>query len=137
MAGKFLNCDCMEGMKAYPDESVSCCVTSPPYYGLRDYGVPGQIGLETTPEEYISRLVDVFREVKTLTARRRYFVAKYRRFIRRQPQKRSQVSGRRKKALTGNKQRLRWLRRDHKNAIRSILKKSFRDSMARCACVAG
>lgn len=66
MADKFLNCDCMEGMKAYPDESVSCCVTSPPYYGLRDYGVPVQIGLETTPEEYISRLVDVFREVKRL-----------------------------------------------------------------------
>lgn len=39
------------------------CVTSPPYYGLRDYETPGQIGLETSPEEYIERLVEVFREV--------------------------------------------------------------------------
>lgn len=44
--------------------SVDCCVTSPPYYNLRDYGIDGQIGLETTPEEYISKLVDVFREVR-------------------------------------------------------------------------
>jgi DNA modification methylase len=45
-------------------ESVNCCVTSPPYYGLRDYGVEGQIGLEKTPEEYVAKLVAVFREVK-------------------------------------------------------------------------
>lgn len=43
---------------------MSCCVTSPPYYGLRDYGVDGQIGLEPTPDEYVARLVDVFREVR-------------------------------------------------------------------------
>jgi len=43
--------------------TVQCCVTSPPYYGLRDYGVTGQLGLETTPEEYVSNLVSVFREV--------------------------------------------------------------------------
>lgn len=47
-----------------PDEIVHCCVTSPPYYGLRDYGVSGQIGLEETPEAYIARLVGVFREVR-------------------------------------------------------------------------
>jgi len=45
------------------DECVQCVVTSPPYWGLRDYGVEGQIGLERTPEEYVSTMVDVFREV--------------------------------------------------------------------------
>ncbi|MFX4303023.1 DNA-methyltransferase [Alicyclobacillus tolerans] len=47
-----------------PDECVQCVITSPPYWGLRDYGVDGQIGLEENPEKYISRLVDVFREVR-------------------------------------------------------------------------
>lgn len=46
------------------DESVNCCVTSPPYWGLRDYGVEGQIGLEQTPEQYIVEMVGVFCEVK-------------------------------------------------------------------------
>jgi len=46
------------------DGSVQCVVTSPPYWWLRDYGVPGQLGLEATPEEYVERLVDVFREVR-------------------------------------------------------------------------
>ena len=46
------------------DESVNCCVTSPPYWGLRDYGTPGQIGLEPTPELYVATMVDVFREVR-------------------------------------------------------------------------
>jgi len=46
--------------------TVDCCVTSPPYFGLRDYGVDGQIGLESTPEEYVARMVEVFREVKRL-----------------------------------------------------------------------
>ena len=45
-------------------DSVHCCVTSPPYFGLRDYGVSGQIGQEATPEEYVSRLAEVFREVR-------------------------------------------------------------------------
>jgi DNA modification methylase len=44
--------------------SVQCCVTSPPYYGLRDYGVDGQLGLESTPDEYVAKMVEVFREVK-------------------------------------------------------------------------
>lgn len=47
-----------------PDESIDCCVTSPPYWGLRDYGEPGQLGLEKTPEEYIEKMVMVFAEVK-------------------------------------------------------------------------
>jgi len=61
---KIHNCDCMEGLKNLPDGSIDCCVTSPPYWGLRDYGVNGQIGLEETPEEYVDKLVLLFREVK-------------------------------------------------------------------------
>jgi DNA modification methylase len=56
--------DCREKLKDLPDASVHCCVTSPPYFGLRDYGVPWQIGLESSPDEYVSELVDVFREVR-------------------------------------------------------------------------
>lgn len=46
------------------DNSINCCVTSPPYWNLRDYGVSGQIGLEPTPEEYVTKMVEVFNEVK-------------------------------------------------------------------------
>lgn len=56
--------DCLDGLKMLPSEFVNCCITSPPYYGLRDYGKDGQVGLEKTPEEYIQKLVEVFREVK-------------------------------------------------------------------------
>ena len=56
--------DCLTELKKLPDESVNCCVTSPPYYALRDYGVDGQIGLEETPEDYIAKLTSVFHEVK-------------------------------------------------------------------------
>ena len=56
--------DALETLKRLPDESVHCCVTSPPYYGLRDYGVEGQLGLEQTPDEYIAKMVEVFREVR-------------------------------------------------------------------------
>ena len=56
--------DCIEKMRELPEEIVNTCVTSPPYFGLRDYGVDGQIGLEETPDAYVSRLVDVFREVR-------------------------------------------------------------------------
>lgn len=56
--------DALEVLRGMPSQSVNCCVTSPPYFGLRDYGVSGQIGLEPTPEEFIARLVDVFREVR-------------------------------------------------------------------------
>lgn len=58
--------DCLEVMRGMPDEYVHTCVTSPPYFGLRDYGVDGQIGLESRPEEYVERLVEVFREVRRL-----------------------------------------------------------------------
>lgn len=56
--------DCIEQMRSLPDASVNCCVTSPPYFGLRDYQVDGQIGLEDTPDAFVARLVEVFREVK-------------------------------------------------------------------------
>ena len=56
--------DCLEVMKTLESESIDCVITSPPYWGLRDYGVDGQLGLEKTPEEYVENLVNVFREVK-------------------------------------------------------------------------
>lgn len=56
--------DCIESLRAMPDQSVHCCVTSPPYFGLRDYGMDGQIGLEDTPQAFVARLVKVFREVR-------------------------------------------------------------------------
>ena len=56
--------DCIEGMRTLPDARVHCCITSPPYWGLRDYGHDGQIGLEPTPEAYVARMVEVFREVR-------------------------------------------------------------------------
>lgn len=56
--------DCLQLLRDLPDQSVHCCVTSPPYFGLRDYGVDGQIGLEQTPAEFVARLVEVFREVR-------------------------------------------------------------------------
>ena len=56
--------DCRESLKTLPDASVQCCVTSPPYWGLRDYGHPDQIGNEPTPEEYVESLLAVFREVR-------------------------------------------------------------------------
>lgn len=55
--------DSLEGLKQMPSDFVDCCVTSPPYYGLRDYGVDGQIGLEKSPMDYINRLTEVFMEV--------------------------------------------------------------------------
>lgn len=51
-------------LKEMPDESVQCVVTSPPYWGLRDYGIEDQIGLESTPEEYTAKMVEIFREVR-------------------------------------------------------------------------
>lgn len=59
-----LHGDCLEQMKTLADESVQTCVTSPPYWGLRDYGVEGQLGLEKTPDEYVAKMVEVFREVR-------------------------------------------------------------------------
>jgi len=60
---RLFNCDVLQGLLALGSESVQCCVTSPPYWGLRDYGIDGQIGLEKTPEEYIEKMVQVFRGV--------------------------------------------------------------------------
>lgn len=64
MSIRILIGDCIASMAALPAASVQCCVTSPPYYGLRDYGMDGQIGLEESPEAFVGRLVDVFREVR-------------------------------------------------------------------------
>lgn len=58
--------DALAAVASLPTASIQCCVTSPPYWSLRDYGHPGQIGLESTPEEYVSRLVHVFREVRRM-----------------------------------------------------------------------
>ncbi len=55
---------CLEIMRQWPDGLIDCCVTSPPYWGLRDYGVDGQLGLEKTPEEYVAKMVAIFAEVK-------------------------------------------------------------------------
>ena len=59
-----INRDALCALRELPAESVHCCVTSPPYYALRDYGMDAQIGREDTPEQYIARLVEVFRELK-------------------------------------------------------------------------
>ena len=56
--------DCIDILPTLETNSIQCCVTSPPYYSLRDYGCAGQIGLEGTPDEYVEKLVAVFREVK-------------------------------------------------------------------------
>jgi DNA modification methylase len=56
--------DVRQTLSTLPEKSVQCCVTSPPYFGLRDYGVDGQIGLEQTPDEFVAELVSVFREVR-------------------------------------------------------------------------
>lgn len=56
--------DVLDRLREMPDESVQCCVTSPPYWGLRDYGVDGQLGLEETPEQFVAKMVEVFREVR-------------------------------------------------------------------------
>jgi DNA modification methylase len=58
--------DALEQLRAMPAESIHCCVTSPPYFGLRDYGMAGQIGLEKTLAHYIGRLVEVMEEVRRL-----------------------------------------------------------------------
>jgi DNA modification methylase len=64
MSFRVITSDVMDGLRQLPDESVHCVVTSPPYWGLRDYGVAGQIGLEATPDAFVARMVEVFREVR-------------------------------------------------------------------------
>jgi DNA modification methylase len=61
---RILTGDCRDVLATLPDESVQCCVTSPPYFGLRDYGNAAQIGLEPTPDAYVAEMVAVFREVR-------------------------------------------------------------------------
>lgn len=61
---KIIQGDSLAVMKELPDGYINTCVTSPPYWGLRDYGVDGQLGLEKTPEEYVAKMVELFREVK-------------------------------------------------------------------------
>jgi len=58
----------LEVLRALPDGAVNCCVTSPPYFGLRDYGVAGQIGAEALPAEYVAAMVAVFREARRVLA---------------------------------------------------------------------
>lgn len=58
--------DCMEVLKNMKENTVDSCVTSPPYYRLRNYETEGQIGLEETPEEYVEKLVEIFREVRRI-----------------------------------------------------------------------
>ncbi|QSF47863.1 site-specific DNA-methyltransferase [Paenibacillus tianjinensis] len=56
--------DCLQGLKLLPDKCINTCVTSPPYWGLRDYGVDGQLGLEDSPDTYVESLLQVFEEVE-------------------------------------------------------------------------
>jgi DNA modification methylase len=62
--GTILTGDALTMLRTLPDASVHCCVTSPPYWGLRDYGQDDQLGLEATPDEYVARMVGVFGEVR-------------------------------------------------------------------------
>ena len=64
MTAKIINADVLEGLVRLPDQSVQCVVTSPPYWGVVDYGVDGQIGLENSVKNHIQGLVKVFREVR-------------------------------------------------------------------------
>ncbi|WP_461368895.1 DNA-methyltransferase [Candidatus Darwinibacter acetoxidans] len=64
MRHTILHADVMAGLASMPDESIQCVMTSPPYWGLRDYGIEGQIGLEPTLEAYVEKMVEVFREVR-------------------------------------------------------------------------
>jgi DNA modification methylase len=64
MSVRVLHGDCRAILPTLPAASVHCVVTSPPYWGLRDYGVEGQLGLELTPEAYVAAMVGVFREVR-------------------------------------------------------------------------
>ena len=64
MTVRIVHGDCREVLRTLPDASVQCCVTSPPYFGLRNYGMADQIGLEESPDAYVAELVAVFREVR-------------------------------------------------------------------------
>lgn len=68
MTVTILTGDCRDVLRALPAGSMRCCVTSPPYFGLRDYGVDGQIGLESSPDAFVAEMVAVFREVRRVLA---------------------------------------------------------------------
>lgn len=59
---QLVNCDAIEGLRSIESESIDCIVTSPPYWGMRDYGIDGQIGLESTLDEFLTKLVAIFDE---------------------------------------------------------------------------
>lgn len=69
---------CLDVLKTLDSESVQCCVTSPPYWSLRDYGIPGQIGWEDTPDEFANKLADVFDEVRRVVFAKKEFRLKSR-----------------------------------------------------------
>ena len=56
--------DAWHSIQLFPDRTFRCCVTSPPYWGLRDYGIPGQIGAEQTLDQYVANLKEIFQKVK-------------------------------------------------------------------------
>lgn len=76
-----INLDAISALKEFPDKTFDCCITSPPYYGLRDYKAEGQIGREESPEEYLNKLIEVFREVKRVLKKRRNTLGSYWRFL--------------------------------------------------------
>lgn len=63
---KIYHGDTLEVLKTFPNESIDMVITSPPYYALRDYGIEGQIGLESTFQEYLNKLINIFDEVKRI-----------------------------------------------------------------------
>lgn len=63
IVNKIYNEDCLVGLRKLPDNCIDCCVTSPPYFGQRDYHVDGQIGLEKSPRQYVETMTEVFAEV--------------------------------------------------------------------------
>src|SRR5664279_779012 len=68
MSVRVITGNCLDVLPTLAPCSVQCCVTSPPYFGLRDYGVVGQIGMEDTPAAYVARMVEVFRLVRRVLA---------------------------------------------------------------------
>jgi len=66
MSCQIIVADALDGLRSLPSDSVQCVVTSPPYWGLRDYKAVGQLGLEKTPAAYVTAMLRVFREVRQI-----------------------------------------------------------------------
>ena len=66
MTVRIITGDCREVLTSLAEKSFHTCITSPPYFGLRDYGVDGQMGLEPSPDEFVEALVGVFRDVRRI-----------------------------------------------------------------------